>query len=357
MPKNEIEKPVPTDIEHVEVAAIEQGALAVIERAEIDMQISTAKKYPRSITEFVRKASEIISLDTDTAMSCIYRRPVGRDAGKGQKIVEGQSIRFAEIIFSTYGNMRVSDVIAEMTPRWVKAIGYAIDLESNTAVRREVVESTVKRDGRPFSERMRIVAAKAAASKARRDAMLSVIPKGLLKQLEKLARDVAFGKGDKMTMKKRRDNVLVWAEKMGIDKKRLFQTIDVKGVDDIGLEELAQLVGLKTAIQDGDITIEEAFPPIEDEKPETDAKGVQGVKAKLGVKEQKKKKASKKKKPEPEPQAAEPEPESEQEEEEIPQWQCQACKRLVDNPLDKGGKPQCPHCLAVGKIGANPALK
>jgi hypothetical protein len=35
----------------------------------------------------------------------------------------------------------------------------------------------------------------------------------------------------------------------------------VKGVEDIGLEGLATLSGLKTAIKDGDTTVERAFSP------------------------------------------------------------------------------------------------
>ena len=331
----EIPKVEQTEIEHVEVAAVEPSALATIERAEIDMQITTAKKYPRSITKFLKKASEIISLDEDTALSCIYRRPVGKDdEGPGTKMVEGRSIRFAEIVFSTYGNIRVSDIIAEMQPRYVKAIGYAIDLESNAAARREVVESTVRKNGAPYSERMRIVAAKAAASKARRDAILSVIPQGILKQLYDLARQIAFGKGDQMTMKKRRTNLLEWLNKIGIEKERAFVILEVKGIDDIGIEQLEILAGLKTAIQDGDITIDEAFPlSVEDIK---DKSGNVRIAKKLAA-------------PETDEQSAPPDEGQTQapKADVTTQWQCEHKHLFAEPDVDKEGDSIfgiCPQC-------------
>jgi len=170
------------EIEHVEAIAVTANALEQMERANIDIQIATARAYPRSMKKFYARAEAMVTLDETTAASCLYRRPVGKE-GNQMKYAEGESIRLAEIVASCFGNIRVAGMITEMTPRYVKALGVAHDLETNTAYRAEVVESTVTRNGVPFSERMRVVVAKAAQSKAIRDAIFRIVPKSLCKPL------------------------------------------------------------------------------------------------------------------------------------------------------------------------------
>lgn len=266
--------------ENVEVLEAEQTAVERIEKVNIDVQISTAHRYPRSIQLFKNRAMEMVTLDEETAQSCIYRRPVGKKGGKMQ-YAEGKSIRMAEIVGSCFGNLRVGAILVEQTERYVKARGMAHDLESNFAASSEVVESTVDRNGNPYSERMRIVVAKACLAKARRDATFQVVPGALCKTLEDAARKTAIG--TTKTIGKRRKIVLDWINKAGIEPERVYAALGIKGAEDIGLEELETLTGIKTAIKEGDVTIEEAFPkePVKmptpkkngkDEKPETEPK-------------------------------------------------------------------------------------
>lgn len=235
-------------------------AIEAIQRGEIDIQISTAHKYPRSLSQFSKRATDMISTDEETAASCIYSRPVG-----GGKFAEGKSVRLAEIVAASYGNIRVGSMIVEQTERYVKTRGFAHDLESNFASACEVIESTVKKDGTPYDERMRIVVAKSALAKARRDATFQVIPGALCKTLEETARKVAIG--DAATLEKRRAMVMDWIGKLGIKVERVFAAIDVKGVEEIGLEKLTLLTGIKTSIKDGDVTVDEAFPSEQKTKP------------------------------------------------------------------------------------------
>jgi hypothetical protein len=248
-------------IEHVEVTAVEVNAIEVMERATVDVQIATAHKYPRDINKFIEQAKKMVAVDEETAASCIYRRPVGREDGsEGQKFVEGESIRLAEIVASTFGNLRIGVIISEMTPRYVKAMGFAHDLETNVAVRAEVVESTVTKYGKPYSERMRVVVAKAAQSKARRDAIFSVVPKSLCKPIIQKAKEIISGK--QKPLNDRRDAVKLWLSKLSIDAARVFAALGVESLIELGDEELETLTGIRTALKDGEITLDEAFPPL-----------------------------------------------------------------------------------------------
>lgn len=235
------------------------SALERIERAQIDVQIATAHAYPRSMEVFKRRALDMATLDEETARSCIYKRPVGRDdGGGGQKVVEGESVRLAEIVAASYGNIRCAATVVEMTPRYVKARGFAHDLETNNAVASEVIESTVTKNGQPYSERQRTVIAKVACAKARRDAIFQIVPKALCKPILDAARKTAVG--DAKSLAARRAKCVDWLKTLGIDLQRVWDALGIKGEADIGLQQIETLLGLWTAIGDGDTTPDEAFP-------------------------------------------------------------------------------------------------
>jgi len=260
--------------EAIEVAGVlDATALEGLTRGEADIQIATAHRFPRSMTKFIDNAIEIATIDEDVAESCIYSRPVGKqtDPKTGKRVMkfaDGMSVRMAEIIGSTYGNLRAGSFLVEMTERYVKARGMAHDLESNFSGFSEVVESTIKSDGNPMSERMRVVIAKAALSKARRDAIFQVVPRALCKPVERAVRAIIAGDGSASTISKRREKVMTWVNKLGIDFDRVLKVLGVKGEPDIGIDELERLSGLKTAIKEDEITVDEAFPFIP--QPETE---------------------------------------------------------------------------------------
>ena len=268
----------------VSVELVESNALEVMQRAEIDVQISTAKRFPRSMEAFKKRGIMLATIDEETAESWLYRRPVGRENGR-DVFAEGMSVRMAEIVASSYGNMRVYSMLLEQTDRQVKARGVAIDLETNFASSSEIIESTVTKSGQPFSERMRIVIAKAALAKARRDATFQVIPKSVAKPLERAVKQLLMG--DAKSLDARRKAAVGWISKLGIITARVYAALGVKGEADLGADELETLTGIKTAIKDGEITIDEAFPEMElarasnaaDEQAEADA-GLAPVKAK-----------------------------------------------------------------------------
>ncbi len=249
------------------VEHVESTSLYLLNKAEIDSQIATAHAFPRSLDRFKKMATEMATLDVETASSCIYRRPVGKDATGKQTFAEGKSIRLAEIVGASYGNLRVGASIVDQSPRQVVARGFAHDLETNFAATSECVESTVKRNGQPYDERMRIVIAKVALAKARRDATFMVVPGALCKTVEIAARETALGKGQ--TMEQRRTGALSWIQKLAIPIDRVWTALGVSGIDDCGIEELTTLKGIATAIKDNEITIEEAFP--DPKKKETSA--------------------------------------------------------------------------------------
>ena len=62
---------------------IDTGVLAVISKAEIDVQIATAHRFPRSVKAFRDEALQMVTLTEAIAEECIYALP--RDG----KTIEG----------------------------------------------------------------------------------------------------------------------------------------------------------------------------------------------------------------------------------------------------------------------------
>src|SRR4051812_13432120 len=112
------------------------AALQLVGDAEVDLQVATAKRYPRSITAFMRRAQEMATLTPEIAASCIYALP-RKENGK-QKNIEGPSARLAEICASAWGNLRAEGKVLGHDEEFVTARGTAWDVESNVAIAYEV---------------------------------------------------------------------------------------------------------------------------------------------------------------------------------------------------------------------------
>lgn len=248
-------------------ARVDLGTMLQISRAEIDGQIATAKAYPRSVSAFVRDARELVCLDEDTAEACIYSLPRGKDSAGNKKFITGPSARFAEIVAHSWGNNRAGGRVTEIGKDTITAQGVFHDLEKNTQVTKEVSRSIVDSYGKRYKADMVNVTGNAGISVALRNAILAGIPQALWLPIYEAARMAAVG--DVTTLNARRNAALAWFAKVGVSPEAIFAKLDVQGVDDIGIEELETLVGIKTAIRRGDYTPERAFAA---EKPEQAAK-------------------------------------------------------------------------------------
>lgn len=232
--------------------AISVSALEAQTRGEIDIQVSTAKRYPRSITKFKDEIQSLALLDQETAEACIYALP--RDG----KSVEGPSARFAEIVASSWGHMRVETRVVGEDDHFVSVRGVAWDLERNVAKAVEVRRRITNKAGRRFNDDMIVVTSNAAGSIASRNAVLQVVPRAYWFPTYEACRKAAVG--DQKTLANRRAAALAHFQKMGVSQDRVFALLGVAGVDDITGEQLLKLLGLATAIKEGDTNIDEAFP-------------------------------------------------------------------------------------------------
>lgn len=230
------------------------GAIMNMTRAEIDSQIATAKKFPRSIKQFREAALEMATADREIAAECFYVLQQG-----GERI-EGPSVRLAEIAVSAWGNARAMARIIEEADDYIVAQGMAIDLERNTAASVEVRRSIVKKDGTRFSPNMIQKVCSAACSIAYRNAVFKVIPAAYIKPVYQAAKKVSVGESKSIT--DRIQSMFAHFARSGVSEDRVLAAVGVASREGIGEEELATLHGMATAIKDGDTTADAAFPKV-----------------------------------------------------------------------------------------------
>jgi hypothetical protein len=243
--------------ESFEIVSEKIGTLETMERASIDVQISTAKKYPRSLSVVKGKMLSFATLDVETAAGCFFTLP-GRKGGDG-KPIQGPSIRMAEIALSTYQNLRAGARVINDDGKTVTAQGVCHDLENNVCITVEVKRRVTTKDGRRYSEDMVVMTGNAACSLALRNATFRVVPLALVKPIYEAAKKVAVG--DAKTLVTRRADALAHFIKMGVTKDKVFAALGAKAVEDIGLEQLEILIGYANAIREGDATVDEVFSP------------------------------------------------------------------------------------------------
>lgn len=242
-----------------EVTRIEPSALAVLSRSEIDGAIATARQFPRDLELYQSRAHKLATLNDQVAAECIYAIP------REGKMIEGPSIRLAEILAANWGNCRAGARIIEEAQETVTAQGIFHDLESNTTTTFETRRRIVDKRGRRYSPDMVNMTCNAACAVALRQAILKGIPKPYWEGILKAAKDLATG--DERELPQRRQRALNAFNQLGVREERILATLGVKDTAAIGREQLATLQGIYTAIRDGELSPTEAFPEPEQPKP------------------------------------------------------------------------------------------
>lgn len=181
-----------------------------------------------------------------------------KDKSGQNKNIEGPSVRLAEIVASSWGNLRVQAVTIDIGEKSVTVRGMAHDLEKNFAASADVERRITTRDGRRYSDDMIMQTTNAAASIAIRNAIFKVVPFAYVKEIYEKAKRVAVG--DAKTLESRRTAAFESFAKMGVREDRILARLEKRTVADVGLEDLVVLRGIFTAIRDNETTIDDAFP-------------------------------------------------------------------------------------------------
>lgn len=269
-----------------EVAGSE--TLAVLSKAEMDVQITTAKMYPRDLKRFKDNSMAMATMSEKVAGECIYALP---RAGKN---IEGPSARFAEILASNWGNCRAGTRVVGEEKDYIIAQGVFHDLETNVAITCEVKRKITNKQGKRYNADMIMTTANAACSIALRNSVLKGIPKAMWDEMYEAARKTIVG--DSKTLANKIADALGYLQKIGATEEMVLTKIGVSAKEDLTADNLITLKGLATAIKDGDTTVERAFGPDLEDK-EGGAQDLMGRMEEKEKKPQEREKESKKEAP------------------------------------------------------------
>lgn len=231
------------------------------EAAFIEMQLKTSDRRHRVISKAIDRAIEMATADEQTAASCSYalRR---RDADGSQKVIEGPSVRLAEIIMLAWGNLHTEVRVVAIGDDYVTGGATVWDLETNNRVSEEqprsIMTSPKKGEPRRFSQDMIIITCRAAMSIALRNAIFRIIPGAIVERVRR--RCLATVRGDEKSLDTRRADLLRYFGGMGVNEQRVCAAVGKRAAIDIGLDDLVLLRGMATSIKDGLATAEECFP-------------------------------------------------------------------------------------------------
>ena len=256
------------DLANYEVAQVAQGdaqsviQMDAIEKANVDVQVSTAKQFPRNVTRAIQNSIVMATIDPDTAQMMRYALP------RGGKPITGPSVHLAKLIVSNWGNMRAEAKVVQITDSQVVSRGTCWDLENNVATAIEVRRNIKNKNGQRFSDDMITVVGNAANSIAFRNAVFSVIPKAVTDKVYKAAQECITGDlSDEAKLLQKRTNCLkFFNDEYGITEEEVIKLCGKQTVNQIKAEEIALMLGIYQSLKDGDTTVEEVMEPIRKEK-------------------------------------------------------------------------------------------
>jgi hypothetical protein len=249
-------KPIDGELldEDTQLIKVDGGsAIEAINRAEVDVQIATAHRFPRVLATVLAEAESLATSDEATAASMMYAVP------REKKMIRGPSVRLAEVMASCWGNIRTATEVVDIGAEWVTVRAMCIDLQKNVALAAAVKRRITTKDGRRYSADMIQNTCNAAASIAYREAVFKVIPRAYANRIYEKARKVAAG--DTKSLGERRQTMLDHFQKLGVNEKQVLAVIGKSLVDEIDVDALLDLRAIATAIREGETTVDAAFSP------------------------------------------------------------------------------------------------
>lgn len=247
---------------HVEEMDNKTNTLAVYQqdKAMVDMQIVTAKRYPRKLAQCIENSIALATLSEETAKECMY------NLLKGGKMIKGPSVVLAKIMAREFGNMRVENRVVGYDKTHVTCEATAFDLEKNYAIRTTIKKSLLTSLGGRVSEDMAVIIGNAGNAVALRNAVFAVLPKQVVDKVYQAVREKVSGKLSD-------ENALTAAKSKMIEHIRAaypsYNFTDEEIAGAFGKQSLSHLtkddvidfIGIENAIKSGDISVESIFRP------------------------------------------------------------------------------------------------
>ena len=247
---------------------------ATIMRLENETLAAMAMQKPRDPRRVLEAALAELDLLPEEAGGMFYAIPYKdrKDDGSEETVlVEGPSIKLANALGRLWGHCAVGSRIVAENAEGATVEGVFLDYETGYRLTRQMQVSRLfkmrKGGVATLSAQRWVVALQAGASKAQRNAVLGGLPQSLVAAVLKRAKALVAsgGKGRRadaaLGKKAHPDRVaeaLTWFGRHGITDAHLEAVLGAKATEWTG-DHVAKLRGMKTALEEGQTTLEEMF--------------------------------------------------------------------------------------------------
>lgn len=234
------------------------NALEAQTRSEIDALVTTAKRFPRPKPAIVRDAiMELATMDETTAEEMRYALPRGKNADGTAKVISGPSIRFAEICAQQFGNCQIGTRVTAIDKKegFCEAEGVFIDSQTNVRQVARVKRRIKDKYGKVYNDDVIQQTCNAAASIARRNAILAGVPKAIWNRAYEEAEKVITGSVE--TLSNTRAKAIAAFTNFGLDQDAVLELVAAEMVEDVGLEEVADLRSMFRQLKNKETTVED----------------------------------------------------------------------------------------------------
>lgn len=239
------------------------------EVATVQGQILIAKRFPRDVDISLQKIERACSR-TRLASLAIYQYQ------RGGTDITGPSIRLAEAVASSWGNVKYGFDVMESNTLSNKVRAYAYDMESNVQAERifSVSNMRVTRIGQHQMTDPRDIYENIAnnASRRIRACILEIIPADVIEYAMECC-DKTIKQNVKITPENLDKLCAAFAE-YGVTKIQIEAKIQ-RNLSSIGTAQYIQLRNIYTSLKDGIAKSEDFFPSLEEAKAEREGKTAQ----------------------------------------------------------------------------------
>lgn len=237
------------------------------EMEEVKGQIFMAKQFPRNVFQAQNRIMDACKRPS-LAKTAIYRYP------KGGSMVEGPSIRMAEVIAQNWGNIDFGVKELEQGSEESKVLAYAWDLETNTRQTKlftmshsYMAKGKIKKlnDERDIYEHVANLAARRM-----RACILSIIPGDIVEDAMKQCYETLAGQSTKPLKDRIQGMLKAFKENYQVTQDQIEEYFGYN-CDAFTEIDIAKALSLFNSIKDGMIKPYEVFSPKEKDEKKNDS--------------------------------------------------------------------------------------
>lgn len=250
------------DMEYIDAEQVAVNNLQVYQqdKAIIDMQIATARKYPRNLKRCIDNAITMVTMDVEIAKSCTYA------LNKGGTAISGPSVNLAKILAQQFGNMRIENRVVGYDDTHVICEGVCFDLETNFAVRTQVRKSIIGSTGTKYKDDMIVTTGNALNAIALRNAVFAVISPEIVKKVYNAAKEKITGKvKDESELVAKRTAVFNGLKQQyaqyALTDEEICKSVNKKVIEHVTLDDIFLLIGFENALKTTETSFESIFRP------------------------------------------------------------------------------------------------